>query len=116
MIMTKGEGIALSAMKKELKSLSKRHLTAKNKTESCMGAASVICQCRIDANEIIRSKKPHDEQMKLISVLADKEKAAFKISRLDLLKLMDKETSLMIEHDSLQHEISTLEFRYSMRR
>ena len=114
--MTKGEEIALSAMKKELKSLAKKRDAAKNKVESCMGAASVICQCRIDAGEIIRSKKPHAEQMKLISALAEKEKAAFKLAKLSLVKLMDKEHELMFDHDSLQHEVSTLEFRYSMRR
>ena len=113
--MTKGEEIGLLAMKKELKSLLKKVTAAKSKTELCMNAASTICQCRIDANKILQSKMTNAEQMKLISVLADREKAAFKIGKLNLLKLMDKEHALMHDRDSLQHEISTLEFRYSMR-
>jgi len=113
--MTRGEEIALNAMKKELKSLSKRAALAKNKTESCMSAASTIINCRKEASEILKSEKSFDEQMKLIGVLADKEKAAFKASKQDLIKLMDKENELRFACDDLQGEISRIEFRHSMR-
>ena len=113
--MTRGEEIGLLAMQKELKSLSKKVTKAKSKTELCMGAASTICQCRIDAGKILRSDMTSRVQMELIKALADKEKVAFKNGKLNLIKLMDKESDLMLERDSLQHEVSRLEFRYSMR-
>lgn len=113
--MTNGEKIALAAMKKELKSLSKRAALAKSKTDACVNAASTIINIRKEANDILQSEKPHDEQMKLISVLADKEKAAFKVGKLDMVKLMDKEHELKFAHDSLQSEISNIEYGHNMR-
>ena len=114
--MTNGEEIALSAMKKELKSLSRRATLAKNKTDACVNAASTIMKCRVEASDILNSDKPHDEQMKLIAILADKEKAAFKAGKLNMVKLMDKEHELKFNHDSLQSEISQIEFRHRLRR
>jgi hypothetical protein len=114
--MTRGEEIALNAMKKEHKSLSRRADLAKNKTTECINAASTILKIRMEASEILKSDKSHDEQMKLINVLANKEKSAFKAGKLNMVKLMDKEHELMFACDDLQREISMIEFRHSMRK
>lgn len=113
--MTHGEEIALSAMKKELKSLSRRVASAKSKSDSCINAGSVIIKCRVEANEILKNEQSFDEQMKLIAVLADKEKAAIKMSKLNLVKLFDKETDLKISRDELQREINNIEYRHKIR-
>lgn len=114
--MTNGETIALAAMKKELKSLSRRATLAKEKTDACVNAASTIMNIRKEANDILQSEKPHDEQMKLISVLADKEKAALKVGKLNMVKLMDKEHELRFACDDLQREVSMFEFRHQLRK
>jgi len=114
--MTNGEEIALSAMKKELKSLLRRATLATKRTDDCANAASTIMKIRKEASDILQSEKSHDEQMKLISVLADKEKAAFKVGKLNMMKLIDKEHELKFACEDLQREIATVEFRHKLKK
>ena len=114
--MTRGEEIALAAMKKEHKSLSSRAAAAKNKTEECMNAATTIIKIRQEANEILQGDHSHIEIAKLIEPLAKREKAALKAGKQNFVKLMDKEHELMFACDALQQEISNIEYRHKLRR
>lgn len=108
--MTKGEAIALAAMKKEHKSLAKKAALAKDKTGACLNAISTIINIRIQANDVLKSGKNNDEQMRLISILASKEKAALKVGKLSLTKLMDEEHELEFASNDLEREILNYEY------
>lgn len=114
--MTNGERIALTAMKKEHKLLSRRAENAKKKTEECMNAATTIIKIRQEANEILQGDHSHVEIAKLIEPLAKLEKAALKAGKKNLVKLMDKEHQLRFACDELQQEISNIEYRHKLRR
>lgn len=113
--MTRGEEIALVAMKKEHKLLSRRAENAKNKTEECMSAATTIIKIRQEASKILQGEHSHAEIAKLIEPLAKREKAALKAGKQNFVKLMDKEHKLRFSCDDLQREISNVEYRHRLR-
>ena len=110
-MITNGEKIALAAMKKEYKSLTRKLVTAKKKTQDCIGAASKIMEARLAASEILKGNHSHSELSKLIEPLAKQEKEAIKAGKQNLIKLMDREHELEFAVSDLATEISRIEFR-----
>ena len=114
--MQTGEQLALGAMKKEFKVLSKKADRAKAEADECLNVGTELIAIHEEFAEIVKSKEHGQSVINKVDRLKKRSEKAEKIRKKDLLKLLDKENNTRFTRDSLGHEIQNMEFRLSLRK
>ena len=114
--MKSGEELALAAMKKEFKRLSKVAEKAKHEADEYMHMGSEFIAIHQEFSDIVKSGEHGEKVIKKLDALKKRRDKVDRIRKKDLIKLVDKETHTQIERDSLGSEIQMLEFKLSMRK
>lgn len=115
MLMISGEEIALSAMKKEHKRLSRLADKAKTDVDENMNVGSELLAIHKEFSEIVSSNEHGEHIVKKLESLQVRRDKAQKILNKDLLKLLDKQHEAETKRDRLGSEIQMMEFRHSLR-
>ncbi|SDZ95299.1 hypothetical protein [Marinobacterium iners] len=113
--MISGKEIALSAMKKEHKRLSRLADKAKADVDENMNVGSELLAIHKEFSEILNSKEYGEHIVKKLESLRVRRDKAQKILNKDLSKLLDKQYEAETKRDSLGSEIQMMEFRHSLR-
>ena len=113
--MATGEELALAAMKKEFKRLSRKADRAKAESEEYMGTGSEIIAIHEEFVAIVKSDERGMSVLKKLDALKKRREKTDKIRKKDLMKLLDKEYETAITRDKLGGEIQRLEFRLELR-
>ena len=108
--MKMGEDLALEAMKRDFKRLSRLADKAKKEAEEAMCIGSEMVAIHNEFVEIVKAKVTNETSMKKLEALQVRSKRAEKIQKKSLIKLFDKESETAIERDSLGAEIQRLEY------
>jgi hypothetical protein len=110
-----GEELALSAMKKEFKRLSRLAEKATAEYDEYINIGSELVAIQEEFARIVNAKEHGHHIIQKLESLQARRKKAMKILDKDLLKLIDKQHLAEIKRDSLGSEIQRLEFRRSLR-
>jgi len=108
--MRHGKELVLVAMKKELSVLSKKADKAKAECDEAIGIGSEAIRIHEDFAAIVKLKSHSKETMRKLEALQKRQKNVDKVIRKDLVKLMDKEHETRLAVNSLQAEISSMEY------
>jgi len=110
-----GEELALIAMKKELKVLSKKADKAKSECDEYMNTGSEAVAIHNEFVEIVNAKEHGQKVLDQLDSLKKRRNKVDAIMKKDFIKLMDKDHEAGFTRDNLAQEISMLEFRQSLR-
>ena len=109
------EELALEALKRDFKRLSKIADKAKAVCDEYMNVGSEMIAIHEDFVAIVKSKDYSPETLKKLEALKKRSAKAEKIRSKDLIKLIDKQSEADINRDSLGGEIQMMEFRLNSR-
>jgi len=113
--MTRGEEIALSAMKKEHSRLSKIADKAKKECDEACSIGSEMIAIHEEFVKIVKSGETGKEVVDKLSSLQKRKERAEKIMKKDIVKLSDKQCQAEIEREALYAEICSKEWGIKMR-
>ena len=111
-----GEELALNAMKKEFKVLSRAADRAKKEADEYMEVGTEIIAIHRELAEIVKQKLSSETVVKKLALLKKRSERAEKIRKKDLIKLLDKQNDTEFNRDNLGHEIQMMEFKISLRK
>lgn len=109
--MTHGEKIALEAMQREHKRLSKIADKAKAEAEESLGITDEAFAIHKEFSDIVKAKDHSAETVKRLSCLAARQKRVDTILKKSLVKLLDKQSDAERNRDLLLHEIRKVEWK-----
>jgi hypothetical protein len=113
--MKMGEDLALEAMKRDFKRLSRLADKAKKEAEEAMCIGSEMVAIHNEFVEIVKAKITNEASMKKLEALQVRSKKAQKIQEKSLIKLFDKEHETAFNRDELGREIQKLEYYKQVR-
>lgn len=113
--MSNGEELALAAMKRDLKRLSKAAEKAKAEADEYMNVGSEMLAIHKEFAEIVKYRDHSPATLKKLKDLQLKSERTDKIRKKDLSKLLDKQFEAEEKRAALAGEVQALEFRLSMR-
>lgn len=111
--MRQGEELAIQAMKKEFKRLSKVAERAKKETDEHINIGSEILGIHKEFSDIVNAKESTKETALKLNALIKRSERATKIRKKSLLELIEKQSKSEIERDNLLIELQNAEFRFS---
>lgn len=114
--MKSGEELALDAMKKELKRLTKAAEKAKQEADECCNITSEYIAIHNEFAEIVSSGESGQPVIDKLNSLKRRRDRANKIMNKDLIMLLDKQSEAELARDSLAGEIQKNEWRMSLRK
>ncbi len=113
--MRSGEQLSLIAMKKEFKLLAKQAEKAKKECDEYLNIGTESISIHNEFKKIVDSKEFGEHIQKKLDSLISRSNKCKRIQKKDFLKLCDKQSTLEIERDNLNFEISHLEWRIKQR-
>jgi hypothetical protein len=114
--VSNGEELALAAMKRDLKRLSKAAEKAKAEADEYMNVGSEMLAIHKEFAEIVKSRDHSPATLKKLERLQARSKRTDRIRNKDLCKLTDKQFEAEQKRDALASKVQALEFRLSMRK
>lgn len=114
--MINGEELALAAMRKDLKRLTRAAKKAKTEADEYMAVGSEMLAIHNEFAEIVKSGDRTDATLKKLDELKARSEKTDRIQKKDLSKLLDKKFEAEQKRDALASEVQALEFRLSMRK
>ena len=114
--MINGEELALAAMKKDLKRLTRAAEKARAEADECMSVGSEMVAIHKEFAEIVKSGDHSKATLNKLDRLAARSEKTDRIQKKDLSKLLDKQFEAEQKRDALASEVQALEFRLSMRK
>lgn len=113
--MSRGEDLALAAMKKEFATLSRKADKAKREADECTNIGTELFAIHQEFAAIVKSGETPKAMIANLNALKKRSERAEKIRKKDLLKLFDKEHKAAMDRDAMAGEIQGVEFRQSIR-
>ena len=113
-MMTSDE-LTLGALKREHTRLSRIATKAKAEVDEYMGAGTEIFTVYAELAKIIESRAHGPQVIKRLGDLKKQQDKAERVNKKDLLKLLDRQFETGWDRDQMAREISTVEFRLSLR-
>lgn len=114
--MSRGELLALAAMKKSLTDLTAKAAKAKEAADACTSATSELIALLREGHEIMGdiASKPAASLKKLEDLQVKQNRARRNMNK-DLSKLLDKQFEAEHDRDALAEHITTYEWQLRMR-
>jgi len=113
--MTRGEELALKAMKKEYERLRRVAAKAKEEADEATHIGTELLSIHNELVEIVNSGETGEIILARLAALEKRRDRAEKIRSKNLRKLFDKEMKAEMDRDALGQEISMYEFRHKLR-
>lgn len=120
--MSRGDLLALAAMKKGLASLEAKAEKARKAVDACMSAPTDLCELWRESGRLLAAVTSKDatkakkvEALAALEALADREKALKRVAKQDLVKLLDKQVAAEWDARDMRDRIQSEEFRLRMR-
>jgi len=111
-----GEELALEAMKKDLKRLSRAADKAKADADEYMNVGSEMVAIHNEFADIVKSGDHSKATLRKLDRLKARSERTDRIRNKDLCKLTDKQFEAEQKRDALAWEVQSLEMRLSMRK
>lgn len=113
--MSNGEDLALAALKRDFKRLSKIADKAKAECDEYMNISSEMLAIHDEFVQIVKDKDHSPAVLKKLDALKQRSEKAEKIRSKDLIKLLSKQNDTGFNRDSLGQEIQLMEFRRDLK-